>query len=302
MDISDIDSRLNLVKPAGLCLNLQERMQLDLALCELNNTLNCDELLFWGKISGPDKGDYFIAQCNHFVDRYEFPDKQFYWASSKDFKFTLLPETLEQHNEFTEMSSPFTGDPAHIIQNLELPKEGEGDDAAEENKAEGEGEEDELDSSSEDEAQKIPPKNFTELDRLSFTVKAIENDCQIVPLGSVKLIPKHEVRRNEAFKGLSAEEALDLKSYIHFRSARSEAKRELNEQDDAIFRPDFLESISDDPVHGSWSIQLDTTKSQTTARSLLWPGYVAFHTLNSKVYGGVYIGTGVKNADLPFML
>lgn len=37
-------------------------------------------------------------------------------------------------------------------------------------------------------------------------------------------------------------------------------------------------------------------------RSLLWPGLTFYHTPNTKSYGYVYVGTGEKNIDLPFML
>ncbi len=46
------------------------------------------------------------------------------------------------------------------------------------------------------------PRNFTELDRLQYSVYAIENDCHIVPKGALKLTEHHEVRRNNAFRGL----------------------------------------------------------------------------------------------------
>ena len=48
----------------------------------------------------------------------------------------------------------------------------------------------------------IIPKNFTELDRLAYTIAAIENDTHVVPEGAYKMIPIHEVRRNESFKGI----------------------------------------------------------------------------------------------------
>ena len=35
-----------------------------------------------------------------------------------------------------------------------------------------------------------------------------------------------------------------------------------------------------------------------TIRSLLWIGYVAYNTVNTKIFGGVYIGKGIKNCDL----
>jgi len=58
---------------------------------------------------------------------------------------------------------------------------------------------------------------LTELDRLQFTVYAIENDCHIVPKGSYKLTDQHEIRLNNAFLGLPIERAVELESYMHFR-------------------------------------------------------------------------------------
>lgn len=52
------------------------------------------------------------------------------------------------------------------------------------------------------------PRNFTELDRLQFSVFAIENDCHIMPKGSIKMTDQHEIRKNNAFKGLSIQDAV----------------------------------------------------------------------------------------------
>jgi len=271
----------------------------------LNNAIECDELLFWGRIQGL-KSDYLLAVAVFYEGKYEFPVKKFYWASNQDFKFEELPETLEQHNDhINKYNDFFSGDHTKILENLETPAgEGEGDEAKDPEPEEGEGGDNanDLDTESDDDEVKVPPKNLTELDRLAFVIKAIENDCQIVPVGSIKLTPLHEVRKNEAFKGLCRETAFLEESYLHFRSTQTKEKKELNQKDDAIFRSDFLESIAEDDIQGSWSVQPDTTKSQVMIKSLLWPGYYAYHKLRSKIFGGVYIGDGVKNVDLPFML
>lgn len=73
-------------------------------------------------------------------------------------------------------------------------------------------------SESEDEAAKIVPVNLKEIDRVHYIVRAIENDCHVVPQGAFKLTNSHEVSRNEAFRGLSQEEAFRLNSYSHFRN------------------------------------------------------------------------------------
>jgi hypothetical protein len=52
--------------------------------------------------------------------------------------------------------------------------------------------------------------DFKEIDRLHYHVRSIENDCHIIPQGSMKLTPAHEVARNEAFKGLPESEAFNL--------------------------------------------------------------------------------------------
>jgi len=73
-------------------------------------------------------------------------------------------------------------------------------------------------------------------------------------------------------------------------------------RDDALFSFDFLDPVVEDKPKGCWSIQTDASKSNATIRSLLWPGFVAYHRANSSTYGYCYIGNGIKNADLPFLL
>ena len=57
-----------------------------------------------------------------------------------------------------------------------------------------------------------------------------------------------------------------------------------------VFNSNFLDCISEDKPAGSWSIQLDARMKNVSVRSLLWPGYFAFHRLGSNIFGGIYIG------------
>ena len=52
----------------------------------------------------------------------------------------------------------------------------------------------------------------------------------------------------------------------------------------------------------AWSIVADTSKTVATLRSQLWPGYFAYHRVKTPVFGSVYIGDGMPNVNLPFML
>lgn len=53
---------------------------------------------------------------------------------------------------------------------------------------------------------------------------------------------------------------------------------------------------------GSWSIQTERGNALVVLRSLLWPGLTFYHAPRTKNCGYIYVGTGEKNMDLPFML
>jgi radial spoke head protein 9 len=72
--------------------------------------------------------------------------------------------------------------------------------------------------------------------------------------------------------------------------------------EETIFRGDFLDSIGSDRPKGTWSIQSDSSKTEVTLRSMLWPGFIAYHRANSGIFGYCYMGNGIKNEDLPFLL
>jgi radial spoke head protein 9 len=83
---------------------------------------------------------------------------------------------------------------------------------------------------------------------------------------------------------------------------QSKEKKESLEKDDAIFSKTFLDDITTDKPTGSWAIQKDSTGRVAIIRNFQWPGFFAYHKAASKVFGSVYIGEGLKNTELPFML
>ena len=64
----------------------------------------------------------------------------------------------------------------------------------------------------------------------------------------------------------------------------------------------FLDSLKDDLPCGTWALRDEGCGASVHLRSLAWPGYAAFHVPRTRYFGGVYIGMGVKNYDLPFLL
>jgi radial spoke head protein 9 len=95
---------------------------------------------------------------------------------------------------------------------------------------------------------------------------------------------------------------LDINNWQHFRAPQSAQKKKEIENEMVIFKSDFLDKLTDDKPQGCWSIQSDVSKSNTTVRNLVWPGYFAYHKANNGLFGSVYIGEGLKNIDLAFLL
>jgi len=90
MDILDLSEEIKNFQHNGVTLNLDERMQLEMALMTLQEKNDCEELVFWGKVTGM-KNDYYIAMGLRYTDMYEFPVKTFYWALSSEFVFKEMP-------------------------------------------------------------------------------------------------------------------------------------------------------------------------------------------------------------------
>jgi radial spoke head protein 9 len=230
--------------------------------------------------------DYFIALGINFNGESGFASKTFYWCSSSNWNFASMPaiskKTAEalcefnglftgEHDKILKESGASEGEETYVFQNDTLVVTNKG-------------------------------KNITELDRLAYVVTEIDRQCHLVPEGSLKFTPLHEVRRNEAFTGLAKEDATNLAKYQHFRKVEFKDKIDQMERDDSVFKHDFLDCIDNDSIKGSWTLQLDTTGSVANIRNLLWPGYYAYHKVGTTMFGSFYCGDGRKNNDLPFML
>lgn len=211
-----------------------------------------------------------------------FPTKNFYWCSSSNFIFSALPLPLEKfQKELNELNVYFTGEHDRVVI-----------DAAASNPV----------VIDEDEGIIIPAKRVTELNRLSQVVYSIESNCACVPKGSFKFTPLKETIRNEAFRGLTPDRAFSLDQWQHFRPVQQAEKVGLMQRDESTFNHKFLDDISADFPRHCWSIVKDSTQTVASLRNNLWPGYYAYHRVNTPVFGSIYIGNGVRNNDLPFMV
>jgi len=180
----------------------------------------------------------------------------------------------EQHDGIVDLDEmPFEGNPDKVLDAAN--KEGEEGAEAEAEAApedeEGEGKEKDSDETEDEEisvpkrdlkgkyhSKPLPNLNFIkllkrlyfcallEIDRLTFVVYAIENDCQICPVGSFKMTSEHQVTRNESFNGLCKSDAHVLDNYMHFRNVQTEDKKNALDDPAASFNTRFLESAACD--------------------------------------------------------
>ena len=70
----------------GVCLNIEERYKLEIALNNLHLDIKSEEMWFWGKIIGVEK-DYYIALAINFKDHQLFPKKKFYFCNSSKMRW-----------------------------------------------------------------------------------------------------------------------------------------------------------------------------------------------------------------------
>ena len=49
-------------------------------------------------------------------------------------------------------------------------------------------------------------------------------------------------------------------------------------------------------------MQMDERSESVMVRSLAWPGYQFFHTLSSNRFGAMYVGDGLKNLEIHFIV
>ena len=269
----------------GVCLSLVERLKLESTLDQLKSDIKCDEMQFWGIIYGSEK-DYYIAKALYYKNYPLFPKKKYYFCNSSNFIFSELP-SLNPHQlpNFHKYNTYFIGNPDIILEKYEVEKNNNLDDELTEGNFK----------------PLTRKKNMTETDRLSYVVRAIDRDTSVVPVGGYKMLPINEIRRNDLFEGINSEDLGKIEKYLHFRPVENQEKIDKINMGKAVFDFDFLDGISDDPIKDTWSIQLDSTKTTCSLRSLVWPGYFAYCKANSDQFGGVYFGYGIKNVDIPFM-
>ena len=279
MEQYTLATSISYIASQGTTLSGREEACLTAALAKLKASQKAGSVYFFGRISG-DEDDYYVAFILQTQPNGEFPKKRFYWTSAASgFVFSDLPSLSPAEASLARKErSGFRGKPAKIVGLSD--EEQEALETAEPG----------------DEAGEVKEKilRITELQRLSYVVKSIDFETSAVPQGAFILNDDNALIADSTFKGLGYSDAKNIKHWSHFRKPVDVAKAE------ALKTP--FDSLTEDKPNGCWTIRGDAAANAVVIRSLLWPGYSAFHIPGTALFGGAYLGDGRRNNDLPFLL
>uniref|UniRef100_A0A8C6WQK5 Radial spoke head protein 9 homolog n=1 Tax=Neogobius melanostomus TaxID=47308 RepID=A0A8C6WQK5_9GOBI len=277
MDSNSLSHALDLIAGSGHTLTVEEKTILCTSLVILRKNYKFNRVLFWGKIHGI-KDDYYIAQGR---GEDEMQDQKCLYSTNCMDWCLLPPATDSMIKEVSKAAKGrFVGDPTYVYEHVEMMRKRDGEEIA---------------------AEQVLTK-VTEENRLAVTVFQIDEDVSVVPRGAFIKTPHGLVQRNRSFEGLSCSEAGKLDNFLHFTKQKNFKKRSILEKADLNPVMDFMDLLSDDIPKGSWHLRFECAKHVCVIRSHLWLGLTFYHIPMTPQHGYVYIGDGIKNVDLPFML
>ncbi|XP_053565357.1 radial spoke head protein 9 homolog [Bombina bombina] len=277
MEAESLQRCMELVSGSGHVLSPEHSAALRTSLLLLQRDMKLSRVYLWGKILGV-RGDYYIAQGTEGVEELR-GRKVFYSLNCMDWCL-LPPATEEVIAQSQVIKGRFIGDPSHEYEHIVHKKAGEGNAAYDEEEV----------------------THIKEEARLIAIISRIDEETAVVPRGAFVKNPLGQVNINHCFRGLSVSEAKKLSSFFHFTPSLSPKKKSLMEKADLNPSIDFLESLEHDTPKGSWSLQFEQGNSVLILRSLLWLGMTFYHIPLTPLHGYLYVGTGERNIDLPFMI
>jgi len=277
MDSQSLRHTIEFVSGWGVILSPEQKASLQTSLPILLNRQKFTHVQFWGKIIGI-QDDYYIAQG---YTRDQLSEKRTLYSKDCLHWALLNPPTEDALNKSRHVKGRFTGNPSYEAQVTRL-----------------------VDSDVEGEDTKKEVLTLKEEERLAAVVADIDREVFVVPRKAYIKSPSGQVYKNRNFEGHTQSEACRLHNYLHLRPAeRSLLHDQLTlERADFDNSIDFMDCIESDIPKGCWCVQLDRVTGAVLLKSLLWPGYFFYHVPCTAQYGSVYVGTGEKNIDLPFML
>lgn len=246
----------------GKKLNLSQEIAVKNSLQKIKLNENLATIAFWGAITGAEN-DYLIAMA---TSTSSVIAKSFYCSVDDGLSFSKMPETDSFVDEnASAIQSMFKGNLAQVY------------------------------STSDSE------RKLTELERLAWVAKAIENDTAMVPRGAYSRTPTGEIVPCSGFAGLSPADAAKLDNYLMFRNPALPSTLARARKAGVSNNTDFLDVVGEGKP-GAFSLQQDESGSRTSVRSLEWLGHSFSLNAGDSAGTPVYFGDGIKNVDLGFMV
>lgn len=199
-----------------------------------------------------------------------------------------------------KIASSFTGSPSFIYKEKK-PQSGNEDEDIEAEEQDDEDAKDQKDENAGDEPPK-PVFILTELDRLSWTIGKVNDECYIVPQNSVILTSSKIIQKNKNFETLSRSDANKLASYLHFRTPRDPFAVSKYRKAAAMNDTEFLDPITSDLPRGCWRLQSKKAGLEVSIKNLLWHGFEFKYNVGDSQCAQAYFGQGIRQNDLIFMI
>lgn len=259
--------------PCGAVLTAESQAALDHSLPIKRVEAGLKSLILWGRFTTRNGKDYLVAEgCNgsYIRDRKVHLDTKYYFTQDGVTWLDLLQLDPETALRAARVTTQLSGDPGQQSQVKEAdPAGGAAQPAAGEDGGEAEGTTGAL------------VYTISELQRLRYMIDSINLSTAVIPKGSLVVDAYNKLLPNKLFGGLDYPEKLE--SYQHRSSL-----------------PDGPSLAAD--VRGSWAVHSDPFKGVTVLRSLIYPGYFAYYHAQEHTWGSLYMGSGLRNNDLVFML
>jgi len=259
---------------SGAALALPHSAGMQSSLPTLKKNYKFTGVFFWGKLQGL-KADYLIAKG---IEE-SYGTKKFFFCQDGVSWAQLPPVTEEMMFNVAKVTTHglmLSGDPSTQLQ---IPA-----DPAPEEPPEG--------------YEEPEPKFVAEVERIAVIVDTIEMDCAMCPAGALLKKADHTIVDSPTYGGLSYGKATSVASFVFMNQPKA-----VSVLTDALAASsDFLKPCSDIVPSGALTCKFDEATNTVTYRSLLYPGFMAFAAVGSTAFGYCYIGDGLKNTDIAFML
>lgn len=262
---------LKYLAPSGCTLSTEVVAALDHSIPIKRMEAGVQHLTLWGKVTARNGKDYLIAEGSngcHLRDKKVVLEFKYYFSQNGT-KWVDLPKIDDEtRNKAGKIRTMLTGDPSHQypVKDSTMPQPVKAD-----------GQDPEGDQELEDQTT----AKVSELQRLRYMIEVINLGTAVMPCGTMVPDAYNKLVPNKLFSGIDYPHKLESYQHRHCPLDGNTLAKDLR---------------------GTWSLMGDAFRDITILRSLVYPGYAFYYNGQDCSWGGLYMGDGLRNHDLVFML